>query len=488
MVLDEVWRRLEGVEPLSGPHGGPLRRTVKLILDPLVIRPMQHPSCAGPILSADGATLLATRVHASADVLRATADWFTLLKQVRRALRVTEGNPQDLYFQRCFELATTSGRPDPVRDRAIAEAALRDIHDYTAGRTTQALKEFLTEPAQARELATLIEIAWRRRPTGAATGDHGPSLAALLDACAAARLGTTRDNGRAIFDRLIATHAGTHGGIQLWHNGSAPSAHELGLTAQQVPQPPGVGSSASTSSLGLPLDRTIYERVFTVLQASSERADLPAIPALVTTEIARSCAPWALLDESLRVAAAAGIALALGLRPFAAGPISHYPANGAWPSSERGDDGSTPGFGADTLSLHPTGTGSAVRQSTSGDGPRLDTAAHRVINSRWQREAYVLQARRLMVGVESETVGRTGPLGAIAVELGTPWRPYLRRLWVRLHGRDVREFSVYDPDELWDLLDGVARSVILDQRMRVKKALSVSYRVAEPDPAESRAS
>ncbi|MER7452713.1 hypothetical protein ABTW96_20765 [Nocardia beijingensis] len=41
MVLDEVWRKLEGAEPLSGPHGGPLRRTVKLVLDPLVIRPVQ---------------------------------------------------------------------------------------------------------------------------------------------------------------------------------------------------------------------------------------------------------------------------------------------------------------------------------------------------------------------------------------------------------------------------------------------------------------
>ncbi|WP_438804094.1 hypothetical protein [Nocardia farcinica] len=121
-VLDEVWRGLDGVEALSGPHGGPLRRTVKLILDPLVIRPVQHPVCAGAVLTADGATLLATRVHAAADVLRATAAWFTLLKQVRRALRITEGNAQDLYFQRCFELATEYGHPHPTRDRPRAEA------------------------------------------------------------------------------------------------------------------------------------------------------------------------------------------------------------------------------------------------------------------------------------------------------------------------------------------------------------------------------
>ncbi|WP_330257585.1 hypothetical protein OG874_37085 [Nocardia sp. NBC_00565] len=440
MVLDEVWRRFDGVEPLSGPHGGPLRRTVKLILDPLVIRPVQHPLCAGPILTADGATLLATRMHAAADVLRATAGWFTLLKQVRRALRITEGNPQDLYFQRCFELATTSGAPDAVRDRAIAEAALRDIHEFTAGRTTQALKEYLTDGARGGELTALIDIAWGRRPVAGPTGDHTLLALALLEACAAARLGYTGDDGQAEFDRLVAAHAGTHTGIRLWHNGSAPTAAELGLTAHPLPQAPALGVSASKATLGLPFDRTIYERVFTALQASSERAELPPIPELVTTEIARSCSPWALLDESLRVAASTGRTLALGLRPI------------------------------------------GTTQDTETDGAR--TTAHRVINGRWQREAYVLQARRLAVSVGPND----GPLAAIAAELRTPWRSYLRRLWVRLHGRDVREAGVYEPDELWDLLDGVARSVMLDHRMRVKQALSLSSLVSEPDSAESRAS
>ncbi|WP_433603661.1 hypothetical protein ACQPXH_32235 [Nocardia sp. CA-135953] len=439
MVLDEVWRRLEGVEPLSGPHGGPLRRTVKLILDPLVIRPVQHPLCAGPILTADGAVLLATRIHAAADVLRATAAWFSLLKQVRRALRITEGNPQDLYFQRAFELATTSGMPDPSRDRATAEATLRDVHEFAAGRTTQALKEYITAGARTAELDSLIDIAWGRRPVGGPTGEHAELFAALLDA-AAARDGRSAD-GQRTFDQLVATHAGTHGGIRLWGNSFEPTAHQLGLTAVPVPQSPALGSSASKASLGLPFDRTIYERVFTVLQASSERAELPPIPELVTTEIARSCSPWALLDESLRVAATAGAALALGLRPIA---------------------------------LH------------GAESAAAETAAHRVINSRWQREAYVLQARRLAVRTDIEMP--SGPLAAIATELRTPWRPYLRRLWVRLHGRDVREFGVYEPDELWDLLDGVARSVMLDHRMRVKQALSVSSLVTESDPAESRAS
>lgn len=449
MVLDEVWRKLDGVEPLSGPHGGPLRRTVKLILDPLVIRPVQHPACAGPIVTADGAVLLATRVHAAADVLRATAAWFTVLKQVRRALRITEGHPQDLYFQRCFELATTSGMPDPLRDRPVAEATLRDVHEYAAGRTTQALKEYVAE--RTPELAALVEVAWRRRPlTGPAGGDHTGAFAELLEACAAARLAQGRDNGQETWDELVGAHAGTHAGIRLWRTETGYSATELGLTVHPVPQPPAVGTSASKSTLGLPFDRTVYERVFTALQASSERAELPPIPELVATEIARSCSPWAFLDETLRVAATAGVALANGLAPI----------------------------------------GTAVRRPSSDLGVAVlpgtpATTAHRVINGRWQREAYVLQARRLAVQVGAESPP-AGPLAAIAAELRTPWRPYLRRLWVRLHGRDVREFAVYDPDELWDLLDGVARSVILDHRTRVKQALSAS--AAESDSTESRAS
>ncbi|MEU4842105.1 hypothetical protein [Nocardia testacea] len=450
MVLDEVWRGLEGVEALSGPQGGPLRRTVKLILDPLVIRPVQYPSCGGAVLTADGATLLAARVYAHADALRATAAWFTLLKQVRRRLRITEGTAQDLYFQRCFELAATRGHPDPHRDRVRAEAVLREVHGFAAGRTTQALKDHLTDPARAALLDDLLTTAWSRRPPPPAVPvEHTAQLRHLLDCAVASRTDTDSRAGRRLLARLAAANAGTHTGIELWLARTRPGAadlaryraHELGLTAHPVPRRPEVGNSASTATLGSPFDRSIHERVFTVLQVSTERAELPPIPDLVTTEIARSCAPWALLGESLRVTAAAGVELALGLAPIA-------------PPDPRG-----------------------AREETGG------SAAHRLVNGRWQREAYVLQARRLAV---HPVPGDGNPLAVIAAELRTPWRPYLRRLWVRLHGRDVRELPVTEPDELWDLLDGVARSVVLDHRTRVRKALSAQA-VREPDTAEPRA-
>jgi hypothetical protein len=435
-VLDEVWRELDGVEALSGPQGGPLSRTVKLILDPLVIRPVQNPLCAGPIVTADGAVLLATRVHASADVLRACAEWFTVLKQVRRSLRITEGNPQDMYFQRCYELAVTTGRPDTAVSTATAERTLRELHDDTAGRTTQALKAHVSEPARAREIAKLIDIAWRRRPL-AGGSDLAEQVDALLDVAPSGRLGAGGAAADEIFDILLAAHAGTGSGIRLWTAALEYSAAELGLSATAVPQRPQVGSTASTSTLALPLDRSLYERIFTVLQGSSDRADLPTIAELVDAEIARSCSPWAFLDESLRVAATVGTALAIGL----------------------------------------------VAIGTEDDGGA--TMAHQLVNGRWQREAYVLQARRLAVR-PANAFEVVNPLTALADELRTPWRPYLRRLWVRLHGRDVRDSAIYAAEELWDVLDGVARSVVLDHRMRVKQALGAT--AGTLDSSESRAS
>jgi hypothetical protein len=436
MVLDEVWRRIEGVEPLSGPHGGPLSRTVKLILDPLVLRPVQHPQCAGPILTAEGVIQVTARLTAAAAVLRATAAWFTLFKQVRRTLRITEGNPQDLYFQRCFELASTAGPPDPLRGTETAEAAIRELHEFTAGRTTKALKDHLTDPARAQALSDLIDLAWRRRPSsGGPSSSHTAEIAALLEICATARLRHTPPDGHAIFTALRKARAGTHSGIRLWSAETSPTARDLGLTDHPSPPRPAVGATASKATLARPFDRSIHERVFTVLQAAAERAELPEIPDLVDAEIARSCAPWALLDESLRVTATAGAELALGLRP-----------------------------------------------ATTGDEP--ESAAQQVINGRWRREAYVLQARRMFV---HDDPAATGPLAAVAAELRAPWQPYLRRLWVRLHGRDVRDLPITATDELWDILDGVARSVVLDHRMRVKQALAAT--ATEPDalPAESRA-
>ncbi|MFD3510695.1 hypothetical protein [Nocardia sp. NPDC058666] len=447
MVLDEVWRELDGVDALSGAAGGPLRRTVKLILDPLVLRPMQHPALAASVLDADGIALLTALVHAQSDTLRACAAWFTVLKQVRRALRITEGNAQDLYFQRCFELAIMCGAPGDD-GRARAEQTLREVHESTGGRTTAALKSYVTDSDRAAELNALLDVAWSRRPLAPyGARDLAAELTELLEACTLAREGDPADAGP-LFDDIVDDRAGTHRGIALWLEHPAHGADDLGLTMHSSPRRPELGASASTSNLGLPFDRTVYERVFTVLQGSLDRTDLPEIPELVTREISRSCSPWGLLDESLRVAAAAGCELALGLSPV-------------------------PGL-TDLVSGRPvSGTSTADLRNVNSSG--MTSRAHEVVNSRWRREGYVLQARRYAVhGVDG-----VGPLAVVAAELRTPWRPYLRRLWVRLHGRDVREMPVYEPGELWDLLDGVARSVMLDHRARVKQVLTAEAAVVE---------
>ncbi|AOS63860.1 hypothetical protein TL08_15255 [Actinoalloteichus hymeniacidonis] len=482
MVLAEVWRGLDGVGPLSNAQGGPLSRTVKLILDPLVLRPVHNPACAGALLTAEGVRRLSELVSTAAEPLRHTAAWFTVFKQVRRRLRITEGNPQDLYFQRCHELAVISGGPEESTAETVVEHELRALHGAVGGRTTQALREYIA--AHLAELENLISVSWSRLPDhlgrGVEPGGQRIELIdRVLDAGPTARPGAAgrstmrgarpvtapievpttdgRENGARALTALVAERAGTALGLGLRSlvaasatagstgesepapirpaaaaDGSETSpwtARRLGLTRHAAPPMPEIGGSASTSTLGLPFDRTVHERVFTVLQTAPDRAALPSIPELVHEEIDRSCAPWALADESLRVAATIGVRFATGLRP-----------------------------------LGDRGLASAGR-----------TAAHRTVNARWRREAYVLQARRLALNpVEpSSSPGPADPLTRLAAELTTPWQGYLRRLWVRLHGRDVRAAPVTRVDDLWDLLDGVARSLILDHRSRVRHALSL---------------
>ena len=54
-VIDQAWRAIgPGVEVLSSSDGGPLRRTVKRILDPLVLRLRANPQYSAPVLDTRG--------------------------------------------------------------------------------------------------------------------------------------------------------------------------------------------------------------------------------------------------------------------------------------------------------------------------------------------------------------------------------------------------------------------------------------------------
>ena len=49
-VLAAAWARIPGVEVLSAGDGGPLTRTLKKIIDPLVLRTAARPRLGRPLL------------------------------------------------------------------------------------------------------------------------------------------------------------------------------------------------------------------------------------------------------------------------------------------------------------------------------------------------------------------------------------------------------------------------------------------------------
>ncbi|MFD4558492.1 hypothetical protein ACFWP5_29970 [Streptomyces sp. NPDC058469] len=446
MVIDGAWRALgPGLESLSGPGGAPLTRTVKLIVLPLIVRPTLHPELAVDFLAPEPAARLDALIRESGTRLVATAQWFTLLKRTRRALGIVSGHPQDLYFQRCFELAAEHGEPAAVAGAgALARAVVEDVADADGGRTVDALKRYLADAAQRARLDVELGVAWDRRQS-APVADTVAAVALageVLEACGGAE---GPRNSPSYMSMVEAGH-GELLGRALWAHasgvwGRADLPAHLGLTERQLPPRPQVGRGASTATLPAPLDRTLFERLFVVLQSSARREELPTVPELVGREVGRSCAPLGLYDESLRVAVVLGGRLAVGLDPL------------------------------------------GIEEPAPGR-----TAAHRTVNSRWRREASVLRARRMTVSPRPDPDG--GVLDSLAQDLRTPWTAYMRRLWVRLHGRDVRDAPLADAASAWAVLDGVARSVMMDHRARVRSALRTLSASAAPsavaETAESR--
>lgn len=390
LVIARAWAALgDAVAPLSNATGRPLTRTVKLILDPLVLRPVLNPEFAAGAVAVEHVDALRARITGAGPVLAATASWFVVLKKERRRLRLTDGNPQDLYFQRCFELATEHGRPGPDAAR-VAAAVLAEVH-AKEGPTVAGLRDFVGDAVTAHELTLLIKTTWaaahRPRPTPVPA-----RIAEFLDTCAAAP-------DQALFDALIAAAAGS--AVDLDRPGVA-LAH--GLTDRDRPARPALGAGASKANLPKPFDRSIVERLFVPLTNAFLRAGLADVPALVRQEIGRSAGSWQLADEASRVVMVLGSEASAGL---------------------------------------------------TGDLPAGDAQAR--LRSRWEREAYVHRVLRM-------------PSSALHADVRGVRAAYLRRLWVRVHGRELRRDPV-TAGQVWDVLDGVLRSVILDQRDRLRTLL-----------------
>src|SRR5215212_8281920 len=176
-VIDRAWRAIgPGVEVLSGDDGGPLRRTVKRIIDPLVLRLRSNTHYSAPFVNADVAAAIHEEIVGQSAQLRAAAAWFEILKRERRRLRITTGNAQELYFPLCFELAVTKG-PPTQHDHVRAEAVLREIHGDRDRTAIEVLNQHVSDPQVIAKPSDQLDRSWRDVRAG--TEIIGPFMAGL---------------------------------------------------------------------------------------------------------------------------------------------------------------------------------------------------------------------------------------------------------------------------------------------------------------------
>jgi hypothetical protein len=412
-VIDDAWRRIgPGVDVLSSPDGGPLRRTVKRILDPLVFRLRINPHLSAPILDAGAAHQVDEMIAGHTTDLLATAQWFTHLKKKRRQLRITTGNAQEMYFPVCFELAVTRGLPPPDAD---VEAILLDLHSGKDRTATAELDRYLADRAVVQKLSSQLDQSWYDVRAG--TTITGPFMAGLSTILADAGDHRARSARQRVWAALVADETPYNFGARLRDHGvHVPwSIIAIGLGSSAPQQPPLVDGGTPGNR---PFDRTVSERVRATLRRSLDHAELPDIPFLCDEEVDRACAPWGLLGEDRQATMIVGIEVGVDLAPLDEKHTSRY-------------------------------------------------ALTSQIQARLRKEAYVLHARRALAGGEALHPRQQ----QVVDDLREFVRPYLNRFWARLHGRDVWQESCGDVDDVRGLLDGIARSTSLDQRTRIKSML-----------------
>lgn len=415
-VIDAAWRALgAGVDVLSAEDGAPLRRTVKRIIDPLVLRLRMNAVFSAP--SVDGATAASMRavILEHGPQLQATAAWFEVLKRERRRLKITTGNAQELYFPVCFELAVTHGAPGPDPGQT-ATRVLRALHGDRDRTAVEALNAYIADPQVRDTLARQLHTSWRDvRPGDGLTGPFLAGLTTVLGSAAGHREKVARQR---VWTALISDATPyTLGARARTAEPDLPwSLVELGLSRTLPQQRPALTAEAPA---GLrPLDRSVVDRVRATLRRALDREELPGIPVLCAEEVDRACAPWGLLSEDTQATLVAGIEVAVELSPLNADAVTRYHLSGQ-------------------------------------------------IQARLRKEAYVLHARRCL----ADDMPLHPRQRQVVEDLAGFARPYLGRLWARLHGRDVWQDGCGDVDDVRALLDGVARSVSLDHRQRIKAML-----------------
>jgi hypothetical protein len=415
-VIDGAWRAVgPGVEVLSGDDGGPLRRTVKRIIDPLVLRLRSNTQYSAPFVDAAVASAMHEQIVGNGPALRAAAAWFEVLKRERRRLRITAGNAQELYFPVCFELAVTKGAPSGDGDEAAT--VLRGVHADRDRTGIEVLNEFVADQQVVAKLSEQLRHSWRDvQARDEITGPFLSGLSTVLGPAEGHRGAAARQR---VWSALIADSTPYNLGAKARDAATELpwSIVALGLSSVEPQSRPVIlGGSANDR----PLSRSVVDRVRATLRRALDRDELPDVPLLCAEEVDRSCAPWGLLAEDNQAALIAGIEIAVDLAPL-----------------------------TDVV-------------------PRYQLASQ--IQARLRKEAYVMHARRYLVD--------GGPIHPrqqqVIDDLSAFARPYLSRLWARLHGRDVWQEPCTDVDDVRSLLEGVARSVSLDHRQRIKAMLQVA--------------
>ena len=421
LVIDRAWRAIgPGVEVLSSDDSGPLSRTVKRIIDPLVLRLRSNPQYSAPVVAPETATAMHDLIVGSAPELRSAAAWFETLKLERRRQRIRTGNAQELYFPVCFELAVTKGLPAP-QDRETAAAVLNDIHQGRDRTAIEVLHQYFANPDIVARLADQLDRSWRdvRAPGTARAAITGPFLAELGTVLGPANSHRAAAARQRVWSAVIADATPYNlGALAHFDAAELPwSIVELGLSSIEPQRQPKISDGSDSDR---PLDRSVADRVRATLRRALDRDALPDIPLLCEEEVDRACAPWGLLSEDKQATLVAGIEVAVELAPLDRSVSSRY-------------------------------------------------ALAAQIQARLRKEAYVLHARRYLA--------EGGPIHPrqrqVVDDLAAYAQPYLSRLWARLHGRDVWQEPCGDVDDVRSLLEGVARSVSLDHRQRIKAMLQL---------------
>ncbi|OBF96082.1 hypothetical protein A5773_13190 [Mycobacterium sp. 852014-52450_SCH5900713] len=420
-VIDAAWRAIgPGVEVLSSDDGGPLSRTVKRIIEPLVLRLRSNPQYSAPVVTTETAAAMRDLIVGSGTEMRSAAAWFEVLKMERRRQRIRTGNAQELYFPVCFELAVTKGPPAP-QDRETAAAVLGDVHQGRDRTAIEVLHQYVADPETVATLAEQLDRSWRdvRAPETAGAAGTAPFLAELTTVLGPANSHRTATARQRVWSAMIADATPYNlGALARVEAAELPwSIVELGLSSVAPQRPPQV---AGDSNSDRPLDRSVVDRVRATLRRALDRDALPDIPLLCEEEVDRACAPWGLMAEDKQATLVAGIEVAVELAPLDPSAASRY-------------------------------------------------ALAAQIQARLRKEAYVLHARRYLA--------EGGPMHPrqrqVVDDLAAYAQPYLSRLWARLHGRDVWQEPCDDVDDVRSLLEGVARSVSLDHRQRIKAMLEL---------------